>query len=110
MVQLFRRAHRHGISALFTTREYVIGPESCAKAGLGGFAWARRDKEGFQRSIDSYDTTFAVNNDLSLNMKDQCGPYSVNGSAQGYSSDERGILAPDPAHLRQDVHVRACER
>lgn len=108
MTQLFRRAQQHGISALFTRREYVASIGTGLKKGLGGSALVQGGKRGLQRIIGSDDTTFAVNHDPLITQKDQSASYTVSASAQ--QPEEREVIALDQVHLRQDIDVREEER
>ncbi|CAD6592249.1 MAG: hypothetical protein ASARMPREDX12_005949 [Alectoria sarmentosa] len=108
MTQLFRRAHQHGISALFTRREYAASMGSGSKRGPGGSALAQGGKGGFQRIIGSDDTSFAVNQDPLITPKDQSASYTVSACAQ--QPEERELIALDQVHLRQDIDVREEER
>ena len=108
MTQLFRRAHQHGISALFTRREYAASMGSGSKRGPGGSALAQGGKGGFQRIIGSDDTSFAVNQDPLIPPKDQSASYTVSACAQ--QPEERELIALDQVHLRQDIDVREEER
>ncbi len=51
VTQLFRRAHQHGFTALFTRREYAIGPENISKKRTVGSALVHGGNGGFQGII-----------------------------------------------------------
>lgn len=104
MTQLLRRAHQHGVSALFTRREYPAGTGSRSKKGLAGFALLQGNKGGFQRVIGNDDTTLPANNNPLINKKDQSGLYRASASAQ--QSGEGETIALGQVHLRHDIDVR----
>ena len=106
--QLFRRAQQHGISALFTRREYAARAGIGSKKGPRGSALGQGGKRGFQRIIGSDDTNFAINDDPLITPKDQSPSYTVGASAQ--PPEEREVIALDQVHLRQDIDVREDER
>ena len=108
MTQLFRRAHQHGISALFTRREYVTGPENISKKRPVSSALVHGGNGGFQGIISIDDTTFAFNDDPLSKLEDQSGLYSVGASAQ--QSEVGDVVAIGQVHLRKDIDGREYER
>ena len=108
MTQLFRRAHQHGISALFTRREYAAGRGGHFIPGPAGSALVQGGNGGFQRIIGNDANTCAAKDEPQLNTNNQSGFYSVSASAQ--QSEEREVIALGQVHLRQDIDVREDER
>ena len=82
---LFQRARHHGVSALFTRREYASA--SIQKQG------------GFERIVNRGTTSLAEDR----LMPDRRGVHSVSVFAE-QSAGERGI-ALGQLHIRQDVNV-----
>ena len=100
MTQLFRRAHRHGFSALFTRREYVADIRSNTKRGTAGPTLVHGREGGF-RPVSGWDgTTFAANDDPLVNAKDQSSFYSVSLSVRQSQSEEGDIIALGQVHLQ----------
>lgn len=108
MTQLFRRAHDHGVSALFTRWEYRASSRSGSKKGPADSAFLQGGRGELQRIISNYDNAFAVDNDPLINKKDQSNLSSVSASEQ--QSDEMEITALDQVHLRQGINLRRDER
>ncbi len=108
MTQLFRRAHQHGISALFTRREYAIGPENVSKKRSVGSALVHGGNGGFQGIVGIDDTTFAFNEDPLSKLEDQSGLYSESASAQ--QPEVGDVVAVGQVHLREDINMREYER
>ena len=108
MLQLVRRAHTHGISALFTRRDYEAEWKGRPDIRPRGPALFEEGNGGFQRIIDKSGTSFPANNESLINTRVETDLYSVSASAQ--SSEEREIIALRQVHLRQDVDVRGDER
>lgn len=104
LTQLFRRTHQHGISALFTRREYVAGPEIRSKKGPAGSAWVQGSNDNFLRTIGKDDSIAAFNGDPMSNTEDKSGLSSV--SASTHQSEERSVVALDQVHLPPDSEVR----
>lgn len=98
MTQLFRRARRHELSALFTRRDYVAAIWSSPKKGTAGPALVHGGKGGFRR-ISGWDgITLAANDDPLVNVKDQSSFYSVSLSAR--QSEEGEVSALGQVHLQ----------
>ena len=104
MTQLFRRTHEHGISALFTRREFVGGPVSRSKNGPPGSAWVQRSNNGFLCNTGKHDVNLAFNGDAMSSTDDKSGLYSMSASTQ--KSEQGSIVALGQAHLRSDSNVR----
>ena len=98
MTYLAQRARQHGISSLFTRREYA----SSSMSNFGPRSGLAQDNKGFQR-IGNGGTTSATKDKP---MLDQCGTYSVNASAGQQLED----IALGQVHMRQDISVRQDER
>ena len=108
IVQLFRRAHQHGVTALFTRQEFKepITPDRPLKMGLansalvpGGF-WCIDDDSRSATHVHQL-----TDNGIHVDTY-TAGLYSVSASAQWQHSEERHLIALDQIHLRQDVSVR----
>lgn len=115
IVQLFRRAHQHGMTALFTRREYNApgtGIER-SKVELISSALVVGAKGGFWRIFGNDDNNpkatvhRLIDNGIDT---ETAGLYSVSASGQWQRSEERDLIALDQIHLRQDVSVREDER
>ena len=100
MNYLFQRARHHGVSALFTSREYASRP--FPKVGLGPTSIQKQG--GFERIEDGGITSLAKDR----LRPDRCGVYTISVSAE-QSAEERGI-ALGQVHMRQDVNVVEDER
>ena len=97
---LFQRARHHGVSALFSRREYAS--RSLSKVGLGPTSIQKQG--GFER-IDNEGTTSYAGDRLRADWR---GVHSVSVSAE-QSAEERGI-ALGHIHMRHDVNVVEDER
>lgn len=100
MNYLAQRARHHGISSLFTRREYA----SSSIANTGPSSALSQNKGGFRR-IGNGRTTSVIDSRTILN---QGGLYSVSASAEQHVED-KGI-AMGQVHMRQDVNVIEDER
>ena len=103
MTQLFRRTHQHGISALFTRRDFVAGPESRSKNGPPGCAWVQ-GSIGFLCNTGKADISFALDGDEMTSTEDKSGLYSMSASKQ--QSEQGSIVALGQAHLPNNDGVR----
>lgn len=115
MAQLFQRARQHGMEALFTRREYIIGSSgSRSKTGPAASTLLPGSKGQFRRIMGNDGTTSssAVNDDdhLIYNINGQGRLYSVTASAQRRRSEDRDAIALGQVHMRQDVSVMEDER
>ena len=104
LTQLFRRTHQHGISALFTRRGYVAGPEIHSKKWPAGSAWVQGSKNGFLCTTDKDDGIFAFNGYSVSNTEDKSGLSSV--SASTHHSKEGSVVALGQVHMRNNSDVR----
>ena len=100
MNYLVQRARHHGMSSLFTRREYASSsiPNTGPSSALG------QDKEGFRR-IGNGRTTSVTD---SRTILDQGGLYSVSASAEQHVEDKD--IAMGQVHMRHDVNVIEDER
>ena len=94
MNYLAQRARHHGISSLFTRREYA----SSSISNTGPGPALGQDKGGFRR----------IGNGDSRTILDQGGLYSVSASAEQHGKDND--IAMGQVHMRQDVNVVEDER
>ena len=108
MTQLFRRAHQHGISALFTRRDYVGHTEFRFKMGPTGFVPVQAPKRRFQRLFGKDHSTFAAYDYKLITSRDQGASHSPGAVAQQSEGIELGVL--DLVHLRQDINATENER
>ena len=108
MIQLFRRAHQHGISALFTRREYADHTGFRFRTGPTGFASVQAPKGRFQRILGKDHSTFAAYDDPLITSRDQGTSYSLGAVAQNLEGIELSNL--DQVHLRQDINATENER
>ena len=97
---LFQRARHHGVSALFTRREYASG--SLSKVGLGPTSIQKQG--GFERIVN-HGITLLAEDRL---MPDRHGVHSVSVSVE-QSAKENGIPLGQ-VHMRHDVNVVEDER
>ena len=100
MTQLVRRGHKHGISALFTRRDYEAEWRGRPEIRPKGSTLFQEGNGGFRRIMDKNVTSFPPNN--------ESDPYSVSISAQ--QSEEREMNVLSRARLRQDVDAGGDER
>ena len=100
MNYLFQRARRHGVSALFTRREFASKP--VPKVGLGPTSI---QKQGGVERIVNRGTTSLTEDRL---MPDRRSVHNVSVSAE-QPTEERGI-ALGQIHMRHDVNVVEDER
>lgn len=100
MNYLAQRARHHGISSLFTRREYA----SSLIANTGPSSALSQNKGGFKRIGN--DRTKSVTD--SRTILNQGGLYSVSASAEQHFED-KGI-AMGQVHMRQDINVIEDER
>ena len=108
ITQLVRRAHEHGISALFTRRDYAAERKGRPDIRPRGPALFQEGNRGFRRIKDNNDTSFSANNESLISTRFENDLYSVSASAQ--QSEERDMIALGQVHLRHDVDVREDER
>ena len=95
MNYLAKRARHHGMSSLFTRREYA----SSSISNTGPGSALGQDKGGFRR-IGNGRTTLVTDFRTIL---DQGGMYSVSASAEQHFEDKD--IAMGQVHMRQDVNV-----
>lgn len=100
MNYLAQRARHHGMSSLFTRREYA----SSSTSNTGPGSALVQDKGGFKRIGNGGSTSVTD----SRTMLDQRGLYSVSASAQQHVEDKD--IALGQVHMRQDVNVIEDER
>ena len=100
MNYLVQRARNHGLSSLFTRREYASSPISTT----GPSSASGHDKGGFKRIGNGRTTSV----DDSRTILDRGGLYSV--SASGEQHVENKDIAMGQVHMRQDVNVIEDER
>ena len=100
MNYLVQRARHHGMSSLFTRREYASSPIS----NTGPSSALGQDKGWFRR-IGNGRTTSVTDPRTIL---DQGGLYSVSASAEQHVEDKD--IAMSQVHMRQDVNVIEDER
>ena len=100
MTQLVRRGHKHGISALFTRRDYEAEWRGRPEIRPKGSAVFQEGNGGFRRIMDRNGTSFPANNDSLISTRIEKDPYSVSLHAQ--QSEEREMNALSQAHQRQD--------
>ena len=108
VTQLVRRGHKHGISALFTRRDYEAEWRRRPEIRPKGSALFQEGHGGFRRIMDKNGTSFPANKDLLISTRLQNDLYCVSISAQ--QSEEREMNALSKAHLGQDVDARGEER
>ena len=108
MTQLVRRGHTHGISALFTRRDYEAEWKGRPEIRPKRSALLQEGNGGFRRIMDKNGTSFPANNESLISTRVENGLYSVSPSAP--QSEERDMIALGQVHLRQDVDVRGDER
>lgn len=102
ITHLIQRAREHGLSALFTNREFVAIGGNYSKSGASsGLA---HKKEGFQR-FRKDGTLSSIDNELITN---QGGSYSVRATAP-QESGKRDI-ALGQVHMRHDISVTENDR
>ena len=100
MNYLAQRARHHGMSSLFTRREYA----SKSISNTGPSSALGQDKGGFRR-IGNGRTPSATDSRAIL---EQGGLYSVSASAEQHVDDKD--IAMGQVHMRQDVNVIEDER
>ena len=99
MNYLFQRARHHGVSALFTRREYASKP--LPKVGLGPTSIQKQ--RGFEHILNRGATSLSED----LIVLDGRGVLIVSVSAE--QAKERGLPLGE-VHMRQDVNVVEDER
>ena len=100
MAQLVRRGHTHGISALFTRRDYEAEWRGRPEIRPKGSAFFQEGNGSFRRIMDKNGTSFAANNESLIGTGVENDPYSMGLYAQ--KSGERKMDALSQAHLRQN--------
>ena len=100
MTQLVRRGHTHGISALFTRRDYEAEWRGRPEIRPKGSALFQEGNGSFRRIMDKNGTSFAANNESLISTRVENDLYSVSLYAQ--QPEEREMNALSQAHLRQD--------
>ena len=108
MTQLVRRGHTHGISALFTRRDYEAEWKGRPEIRPKRSALSQERNGGFRRIMDKNGTSFPANNESLISTRVDNDLYSVSPSAQ--QSEEREVIALSQVHLRQGVDGRGDER
>ena len=111
IVQLLRRAHQHGMIALFTRQEFNEPVKSGRplKIGMANPAFVPGTKEGFWRIIGKSDSRSSnnvhrlIDNDIST---EAVGLQRVSASAQWQHAEERDLYCSGSGTSRQDVSVR----
>ena len=104
MTQLVRRGHAHGISALFTRRDYEAEWRGNPEIRPKGSALFQEGNGGFRHIMAKNGTSFPASNDSLINTRVENDPYSVSISA--LESEEREMNSLSQAHLRQNVDVK----
>ena len=99
MSQLVRRGHTHGISALFTRRDYEAEWRGRPEIRPKGSALFQEGNGGFRRIMDKNGTSFPANNESLISTRIENDLKSMSTSAQ--QSDEREMITLSQPHLRQ---------